>query len=129
MGIWDNETLAKLRAMKNKMLGLDEKNIDSGIEKDKERGEPLSKITRTYKVEKVIKGKRYIEERTEEKVEPTERHKRRIEKEIVKNINKKQKIRIFLYLMQMVCNKILQYLMVKLIYALVWILVLQQQRR
>ena len=67
MGIWDNETLAKLRAMKNKMLGLDEKNIDSGIEKDKERGEPLSKITRTYKVEKVIKGKRYIEERTEEK--------------------------------------------------------------
>ena len=80
MGIWDNETLAKLRAMKNKMLGLDEKNIDSGIEKDKERGEPLSKITRTYKVEKVIKGKRYIEERTEEKVEPTERHKRRIEK-------------------------------------------------
>ena len=48
MGIWDNETLAKLRAMKNKMLGLDEKNIDSGIEKDKERGEPLSKITRTY---------------------------------------------------------------------------------
>ena len=26
MGIWDNETLAKLRAMKNKMLGLDEKN-------------------------------------------------------------------------------------------------------
>lgn len=91
MGIWDNETLAKLRAMKNKMLGLDEKNIDSGIEKDKERREPLSKITRTYKVEKVIKGKRYIEERTEEKVEPTERHKRRIEKEIVKNINKKQK--------------------------------------
>lgn len=35
MGIWDNETLAKLRAMKNKMLGLDEKNIDSGIEKIK----------------------------------------------------------------------------------------------
>lgn len=91
MGIWDNETLAKLRAMKNKMLGLDEKDIASEIEKDKEQRKPLTKITRTYKVEKVIKGKRYIEERTEEKVEPTERHKRRIEKEIVKNISKKQK--------------------------------------
>lgn len=35
MGIWDNETLAKLRAMKNKMLGLDEKIQIQGLKKIK----------------------------------------------------------------------------------------------
>ena len=80
MSIFDDETLAKLRAMKNKMLGLDEKNVDSVIDKDEKTRRPLVKITHTYKVEKIIKGKRYEEDRIEEKVAMTERHKRRIEK-------------------------------------------------
>ena len=88
MSIFDDETLAKLRAMKNKMLGLDEKNVDSVIDKDEKTRRPLVKITHTYKVEKIIKGKRYEEDRIEEKVAMTERHKRRIEK-----YNKIQKIK------------------------------------
>ena len=48
MSIFDDETLAKLRAMKNKMLGLDEKNVDSVIDKDEKTRRPLVKITHTY---------------------------------------------------------------------------------
>ena len=50
MSIFDDETLAKLRAMKNKMLGLDEKNVDSVIDKDEKTRRPLVKITPSLKV-------------------------------------------------------------------------------
>lgn len=96
MSILDNDTIAKLRAMKNKMLGLDEDAIETEI-KQPRRGKPLVKTTRTVKVEKVINGKRCIEEQTVEKIESVERHERSIERDKIRNIRKTQKIRdIFL---------------------------------
>ena len=97
MGILDNDTIAKLRAMKNKMLGLAEDAVEQEENRPKKSRQPLVRTTRTVKVEKLINGKRCVEEQLIEKIETVKQHERNVEKEKVRNIKKNQKIRdIFL---------------------------------
>ena len=87
MGNLDEEIVAKLRAMKNKMLGRDE-NDNSIEDKNKEARKPLIKTTHTFTVERKVDGKKYIEEHFVERVEPSERHKKSIERDKYKIKNK-----------------------------------------
>lgn len=80
MGSLDDAIVAQLLAMKNKMLGRDESE-SSTEEKPKEPRKPLIKTTHTYTVERKVDGKKYIEEYSLERVEPSERHKKSIERD------------------------------------------------
>lgn len=64
MGILDDENMAKLRALKNKMLGRDEHALVDDENKAKNMHYAGIKKVRPLVVEKIVKGKRYLEEQT-----------------------------------------------------------------
>ena len=94
MGSLDDETVAKLRARLNKMLGRDEE--DSSTEgKLKEPHKPLIKTTHIFTVERRVDGKKYVEKQSIERVEPSEHHKKSIErnKYQIRNIDNNIKVK------------------------------------
>ena len=90
----DEDNNAKLMAIKTEMLRRDE-NDNSIEDKNKEARKPLIKTTHTFTVERKIDGKKYVEEHSVERVEPSERHKKSIERDKykIKNIDKDIKVK------------------------------------